>query len=154
MVKGSANSKGTPAPPYKSTVRKVTRDPHSSANSEKKKRKKLLELTRSSFPDGEVPTPYVNVWIHAFENLQFIQANRHPTVSLRVTKVAGSSLFIDSTIIVRAICRPDWWECVVSYVICISSWRVCVLELVRAHRPSYLPVVLILISSSGGFSSL
>jgi hypothetical protein len=72
VVKGSANSKGTPVPPYKSTVRKVTRDPHSSAKSEK--RKKLLELTRSSFPDGEVPTPYVNVWIHAFENLQFIQA--------------------------------------------------------------------------------
>jgi hypothetical protein len=73
VVKGSANSKGTPVPPYKSTVRKVTRDPpHSSAKSEK--RKKLLELTRSSFPDGEVPTPYVNVWTHAFENLQFIQA--------------------------------------------------------------------------------
>jgi len=59
LVKGSANSKGTPVPPYKSTVRKVTRDPYSSAKSEK--RKKLLELTRSSFPDGEVPTPYVNV---------------------------------------------------------------------------------------------
>lgn len=54
------------------TVRKVTRDPHSNGKSEK--RKKLLELTRSSFPDGEVPTPYVNVWIHAFERLQFIQA--------------------------------------------------------------------------------
>ena len=71
MVKGSANSKGTPVPPYKSTVRKITRDPHSNAKSEKRK---LLELTRSSFPDGEVPTPYVNVLIHAFENLQFIQA--------------------------------------------------------------------------------
>ena len=73
MVKGSANSKGTPVPPYESTVRKVTRDPHSSAKSEK--RKKLLELTRSSFPDGEpeVPTPYVNVWIYSFENFQFIQ---------------------------------------------------------------------------------
>jgi hypothetical protein len=72
VVKGSANSKGTPVPPYKSTVRKVTRDTHSNAKSEK--RKKLLELTRSSFPDGEVPTPYVNVWTHTFENLQFIQA--------------------------------------------------------------------------------
>jgi hypothetical protein len=72
VVKGSANSKGTPVPPYKSTVRKVTRDSHSNAKSEK--RKKLLELTRSSFPDGQVPTPYVNVWISAFENLQFIQA--------------------------------------------------------------------------------
>jgi hypothetical protein len=72
VVKESANSKGTPVPPYKSTVRKVTRDPHSSPKSEK--REKLLELTRSSFPDGEVPTPYANVRIHAFENLQFIQA--------------------------------------------------------------------------------
>ena len=53
MVKESANSKGTPVPPYKSTVRKVNRDPHSSAKSEK--RRKLLELTRSSFPDGKVP---------------------------------------------------------------------------------------------------
>lgn len=69
MVKGNANSKGTPVPPHKSTVRKVTRDPHSSAKNEKCK-----ELTRSSFRDGEVSTPYVNVWIHGFENLQFIQA--------------------------------------------------------------------------------
>ena len=31
------------------------------ARAKSEKRKKLLELTRSSFPDGEVPTPYANV---------------------------------------------------------------------------------------------
>ena len=84
MVKGSANSKGTPVSLYESTIRKVTRDPPSSAKSDK--RKKLLELTRSSFPDGEpeVPTPYVNVWIYSFENLQFIQATVLVTSDTRV----------------------------------------------------------------------
>ena len=72
MAKESANSKGTPVPPYKSTVRKVTPDPSSAIS---QKRRKLLELTRASFPDGKVPMPYsVNVWLSPFENLQFIQA--------------------------------------------------------------------------------